>query len=105
MEIFRRSGRADAVRQLGVPAHINQPVLVSSGFSTKEPITKWDLPGVDEFRQRIRENNAGTQPLELWQRLSQVVFEKWLRGICDEDPLINVRFGWNVESVEEGKIM
>jgi len=103
MEIFRRLGLAEGLRQQGVPAHIDQPVLVSSGLSTKEPITKWNLPSVNGFNQQIRENNDGTQPLEPWQRLSQVIFEKWLKGLDDEDPLIDVRFGWKVESVEEGK--
>lgn len=102
MEIFRRLGLADALRQQGVPAHIDQPVLVSSGLAAKERITQWELPGVNKFFQRIRENNDGTQPAEPWQRLSQVVFEKWLKEICDKDPLIDVRFGWKVESVEEG---
>jgi FAD-dependent monooxygenase len=80
---------------------IEQPVLISSGLSTKEPLTKWDLPSVDRFRQQIREKNNGTQPLEPWQRISQVLFEKWLKAICDADPLISVRFGWRVEHVKE----
>lgn len=103
MELFRKLGLADELRQHGVPSDIDQDVLMSTGLSSKEPLTKWELPGVDKFRKRIRENNDGTQPLEPWQRLSQAIFEKWLKGICDEDPLIDVRFGWKVESVREEK--
>lgn len=40
-------------------------------------------------------------PLEPWQRLSQAVLEKWLKGICDTNPLIDVRFGCKVDDVEE----
>jgi FAD-dependent monooxygenase len=40
-------------------------------------------------------------PLEPYQRISQAVFEKWLKGLCDENPLIDLRFGCKVESVEE----
>lgn len=56
---------------------------------------------VDEYRKRINETNDGTQPLEPWQRLSQVIFERWLRNLCDKDPLIDLRYGWMVESVKE----
>jgi len=103
MEIFRRLGLADALRLQGVPAHIDQPVLISSGLGADKPITKWELPGVDKFRERIKLHNDGTQPLEPWQRLSQAIFEKWLKALCDKDPLVDVRFGWKVETVEEGE--
>ena len=101
MEIFRRLGLSEGLRTLGVAPDIDQPVLISSGLSTKEAIVKWDLPGVNRFREQIRENNNGTQPLEAWQRISQVLFEKYLKSICDQDPLIDVRFGRKVEQVEE----
>lgn len=101
MELFRKLGLADDLRRQGVPSHIDQPVLMSSGLSAKEPITRWDLPGVDKFRQQIRENNDGSQPTEPWQRLSQAIFERWLRAICDEDPMVDLRFGYRVESVQE----
>ncbi len=103
MELFRKLGLSDDLRRQGVPAHIDQPVLVSSGLSAKQPLTRWDLPGVDKFRNQIRENNDGTQPAEAWQRLSQAIFEKWLKAICDEDPLIDLQFGHKVESVQEEK--
>jgi FAD-dependent monooxygenase len=106
MELFRKLGLADDLRRQGVVPHIDQPVLVSSGLSSKEAITRWDLPGVDKFRRFIRENNNGTLPLEPYQRLSQAVFEKWLKAICDQDPLIDLHYGWRVESVhnEEGHV-
>jgi 2-polyprenyl-6-methoxyphenol hydroxylase-like FAD-dependent oxidoreductase len=101
MELFRKLGLADDLRRQGVLPHIDQPVLVSSGLSGKEAITRWDLPGVEKFRRRIRENNNGTLPLEPYQRLSQAVFEQWLKAICDQDPLIDLHYGWRVESVHE----
>ncbi|KAK5021593.1 hypothetical protein LTS07_010890 [Exophiala sideris] len=101
MEIFRKLGLADDLRRQGVPAHIDQPVLISTGLVAKEAITKWDLPGVESFRKRIRENNDGSQPGEPYQRLSQEIFERWLKAICDDDPLIDLRYGYKVESVQE----
>jgi len=58
---------------------------------------------VDQFREQIAQTNDGTQPLEPWQRLSQVIFEAWLKDICDKNPLIDVRFGQRVENVEEDR--
>ena len=66
-----------------------------------EPITQWQHPGVDEYRIRIASRNDGTMPLEPWQRISQAVFEKWLKEICDKNPLIDLRFGCKLEDVEE----
>lgn len=101
MELFRKLGLADDLRLQGVPPDIDQDVLISSGLSRKEPLTKWELPSVDRFRKRIQEVNDGTQPREPWQRLSQAVFERWLRAICDKDPLIQLHYGWRVDKLEE----
>lgn len=103
MELFRKLGLADDLRKQGVPADIDQNVLVSTGLSTDRPLTMWELPGVDKLRQRIRETNDGTQPREPWQRISQSVFERWLKAICDKDPLIDLHYGSKVESLEEGE--
>jgi FAD-dependent monooxygenase len=101
MEIFRRLGLSDGLRQRGVPSHISHNVLISSGLHAESPITKWPLPSVDDFRERIRSKNDGSQPCEAWQRISQVQFEAWLKALCEENPMIDVRFGWKVQQVEE----
>ncbi|KAK7903181.1 hypothetical protein LTR67_001198 [Exophiala xenobiotica] len=101
MEILRRLGLASALREQGVPSHFPLPGLFSSGLAAHEPITRWNLPSVDEFQRHILANNDGTQPLEPYQRISQVIFEKWLKDICDKDPLIDVRFGCAVKAVDE----
>ncbi|KAJ5532324.1 FAD binding domain-containing protein [Penicillium frequentans] len=101
MEIFRKIGLADSLREQGVPGDIDQNVLISTGLSAAKVLTQWELPGVDKFRERILKTNDGTQPQEPWQRVSQAIFEKWLKAICDEDPLIDLNYGFKVESVEE----
>ena len=106
MELFRKLGLADALREQGVPPEFDMDVLISTGLAQESPLAKWHLPGVDKSRKIIREKNDGTQPLEPYQRLSQAIFEKWLKAICEEDPLIDLRYGNKVESVqeEEGRI-
>jgi FAD-dependent monooxygenase len=75
--------------------------LFSSGLGAEKAITSWQLPSVDQFKAQIASQNDGTLPLEPWQRISQEVFEAWLKEKCDDNPMIDVRFGWNVESAEE----
>jgi FAD-dependent monooxygenase len=101
MELFRKIGLADELREQGVNPSIDQDVLMSTGMERDHILTKWDLPSVDKFRTRIHELNDGSQPREPWQRISQAIFEKWLKNICDQDPLIDLRFAWKVRSVCE----
>lgn len=61
-----------------------------------------NLEKVDEWRETISKLNDGSQPLEPWQRVSQVVFEAWLKEKCESIPLIELRYGWKVEDVVEG---
>jgi hypothetical protein len=101
MELFKKIGLADELRKQGVDPDIDQDVLISTGMERDHFLTKWDLPSVNKFRTRIFERNDGSQPREPWQRISQAIFEKWLKNICDQDPLIDLRFAWKVTSVAE----
>ena len=101
MELFQKIGLAEDLRRQGVPPDIDQDVLISSGLSQARPLTMWELPGVDKFRNIIQNINDGSQPREPWQRLSQAIFERWLREICDKDPLITLKYGYRVDRVEE----
>ncbi|CZR52473.1 related to phenol 2-monooxygenase [Phialocephala subalpina] len=118
MEIFRKLGLAKGLRSrgmcnfhskpnknsnttfIGVASHIPYTVLFSSGLSRDKPITQWLHPSVDEYRKNIIKQNDGTHPLEPYQRISQSIFEAWLKESCDSNPLIDVRYGWKVELVE-----
>lgn len=77
-------------------------MLFSSGLDRAEAISSWKHPSVDEYRQLIHAQNDGTLPLEPYQRISQAVFEAWLKEESDKSPLIDLRFGWKVESVVSG---
>jgi len=106
MEMMRRLGLSDSIRALGVPPGISFKVLISSGLAAKDPITKWLLPSVDDFTARINGTNDGTQPREPWQRISQIVFEAWIKERCEKDSMVDARYGWKVTHVEEvdGKV-
>jgi 2-polyprenyl-6-methoxyphenol hydroxylase-like FAD-dependent oxidoreductase len=34
-------------------------------------------------------------------RVSQIIFEAWLKPICEAEPLIDDRWGWTFDSLEE----
>lgn len=101
MEMCRKLGLADGLRAQGVPAHIDQDVLISTGLPARAAMARWALPGVDKCRAQIAACNDGHLPLEPYQRISQAVFERWLRGICEADPLVTLHYGHKVEGVEE----
>ncbi|KIW79158.1 hypothetical protein Z517_05770 [Fonsecaea pedrosoi CBS 271.37] len=101
MEILRRLGLAEELRTHGVRADIPQPVLFCTGLPAPKALTSWQHESVDQFQARINSTNDGTLPLEPWQRVSQVVFEAWLKDRCEHDPLIELRYGWKVEGVKE----
>ncbi|KAJ9493700.1 hypothetical protein H2202_010822 [Exophiala xenobiotica] len=101
MEIFRKLGLVQGLREQGVAAHIPYNVRISTGLSRPESITNWFHPSVNEYRIRIADKNDGTMPLEPWQRISQAIFEQWLKGRCDESPLIDARFNHRVEDLQE----
>ncbi|KAK7883475.1 hypothetical protein LTR67_011225 [Exophiala xenobiotica] len=56
---------------------------------------------VDKYREMISARNDGTMPLEPWQRISQEIFEAWLKELAEGHPLIDIRFGWKLESILE----
>lgn len=74
---------------------------MSTGLSQKSAFARWNHPSVDEYRRIIQSNNDGSQPLEPYQRVPQSVFESWMRDVCNNDPLIDLRYGYKVESVKE----
>jgi FAD-dependent monooxygenase len=85
----------------GVPSKFPYTVRISTGLNEAENITSWDLESVDEYREKIAKTNDGTLPLEPYQRLSQAVFEAWLKRLCDKSALIDLRFGCKLESIQE----
>ncbi len=100
MELFRRMGIAEKIRDVAVPR--GNPMDVS--WVTR--LNEWELarfryPDVESWREEIRANNDGSQPLEPYMRLSQVVLEPLLRGLLEESPLVEMRFGWAVEDFDD----
>lgn len=127
MEIFRKLGLAEELRRQGTDFWLRRRienlghakivliieattgitpetpynVLFSTGLGSPAPVTAWELPGVSRFRETINSKNDGTQPLEPYQRLSQEVFEAWMKKVCEANPSVDVRFGWKLDALNE----
>ncbi|KAF5026972.1 hypothetical protein F66182_1002 [Fusarium sp. NRRL 66182] len=103
MELLRKIGLADGLRHQGVPSNIPYTVIMSAGLSQDEAITQWDHVSVDEYREQIKTQNDGTQPAEPYQRVSQQIFERWMRDLCKDNPLIDLRYEHRLDSITETK--
>ncbi|KAI3391326.1 hypothetical protein diail_7517 [Diaporthe ilicicola] len=101
MEILKRLGIAQSLRERAVPSHYPFTCLFSSGLAADKAITSWQLPSVDKYREEIAARNDGTMPMEPWLRISQEIFEAWLKSLSDSNPLIEFRAGWQVTASKE----
>ncbi|WP_084688264.1 FAD-dependent oxidoreductase [Paraburkholderia oxyphila] len=97
MEHFRRLGVADRIRGVAVPPENCMDVSWVTRLNEWE-LARFHYPDVHAWRERIRNNNDGSQPLEPNMRLSQVVLEPTLCEVLKESPLVELRFGWALQS-------
>ncbi|KIW81594.1 hypothetical protein Z517_04620 [Fonsecaea pedrosoi CBS 271.37] len=102
MEMFKRLGIDEKLREIGVATEYSFDSLFSSGLSEGgEVITKWSMPSPDQWRERVKRQNDGTQPREPYQRCSQAVFEKAFKPLIQEQSLVTSYFGHKFESLHE----
>ncbi|RQR27559.1 FAD-monooxygenase [Burkholderia sp. Bp9142] len=97
MEHFRRLGVADRIRGVAVPPQNCMDVSWVTRLNEWE-LARFNYPDVHTWRERIRNQNDGSQPLEPNMRLSQVVLEPTLCEVLKESPLVELRFGWGMQS-------
>jgi 2-polyprenyl-6-methoxyphenol hydroxylase-like FAD-dependent oxidoreductase len=96
MEIYRRLGIAEKIRDAGLPR--SAPMDVFLATSMAEPaIVRLPYPSVAEAKAEIAAHNDG-RPLEPYQLISQYTLEPLLRSIVDMLPSVTVRFGYELIS-------
>src|SRR5262245_66513275 len=71
MELFRRLGLVDALRQVAVPEDSNFDVSWITTLAGHE-LYRFHYPSVVEWRRRMRERNDGSMPGQPPVRVSQV---------------------------------
>jgi 2-polyprenyl-6-methoxyphenol hydroxylase-like FAD-dependent oxidoreductase len=100
MEMYRRIGLADAIREAGLRGDCPMDVYVV--LSMKEPpLLRLRYPSVDEARANGRATNDGTGTLEPYQLISQYTLEPLLKSVAETLPTVNLRFGTEFIALEQ----
>lgn len=92
MEMYRRIGLADAIRQAGLRGDCPMDVFVVLSMN-RLPLLRLNYPSVDEARAQYRATNDGTGALEPYQLISQYTLEPLLKSIAESLPTVTVRYG------------
>lgn len=97
MEIFRRLGLAQRIRDAGYPP--DWPMDNYLIFTlTKPMLMKFPFLTVAQAKARTAATNDGTLPAEPYQIISQYTLEPLLKSVAESIPNITVRFGCEFES-------
>ncbi|XVQ09554.1 FAD-dependent monooxygenase [Spirillospora sp. CA-255316] len=97
MELYRRLGFADRVRELGYPADNPMDVFIVTRLSDP-PLASLNYPSVAEHRAIIAKTTDASEPLEPYQLVSQNDLEPLLREVAEATPGVTVRFGCELVS-------
>ena len=92
MEIFRRLGLAQQIRDAGAPASARMDCLIVNSLA-EEPLLSFIYPSVAEAREAIEACNDGSLPLEPQQLVSQYTLETLLGEVAEQTPNVVVRTG------------
>lgn len=98
MEMFRRVGLAQALRQVAVPEDHCFDVAWITRFTGQE-LHRFHYASVADCRRQYRARNDGSDPVEPAMRVSQVEIEPVLRRAIEANPLVEVRFGLEFEDL------
>jgi len=91
MEIYRRLGIAEEVRDAGLPRNAPMDVFLALSMASP-PLVHLPCPSVAEAKAEIAAHNDGGL-LEPYQLISQYTLEPPLLSIVEKLPSVNVRFG------------
>jgi 2-polyprenyl-6-methoxyphenol hydroxylase-like FAD-dependent oxidoreductase len=98
MELFKRLGLADRLRDAGVPRQNPFDISWVTSMAGHE-LYRFRYPSADESREIILKKNDGSQAREPGLRVSQIMIEPVLKKAVDEHELIDVRFGTRFERI------
>src|SRR6185295_12649160 len=97
MEIYRRLGIAEQVRDAGLPRSVPMDVSLTTSLADP-PIAHLPCPSVVDANADIAAHNDGTRLLEPYQLISQYTLEPLLRSFVEALPSVTVRFGCELTS-------
>jgi len=100
MELFRRLGVADRIRQAGLASSVPMDVFIVLAMN-EPPLLRLPYPSVDEARAQIAARNDGTMAREPYQLISQYTLEPLLKAEVERRPSVAVRYGCRFESLSQ----
>lgn len=98
MELYRRIGLVEQLRDAGVPRDNPFDVLWITDM-VGEPLHRFYYPSANENARLIAAENDGSHAREAPLRVSQIEIEPVLKRAVDENPLIDVRFATRFERI------
>ena len=100
MELFRRIGLSDRLREVAVPPDHPFDVSWITSLNGYE-LHRFRYPSAAEQRRNFREQNDGSRPLEPGMRVSQVEVERALRQALEQEPGVDLRYDLAFEEFAE----
>lgn len=100
MEIFRRLGIADKVREAGFPRDCPMDVFIITTMA-EPPVLHLPYGSVAELKADIAAHNDGTRSLEPYQLISQYTLDPLLRSVAEQTPNVTVLFGHELTSFQQ----
>jgi len=96
MEIYRRLGIAEKIRDAGLPRSAPMDVFLATSMADPA-LAHLPCPSVAEAKNEIAAHNDG-RPLEPYQLISQYTLEPLLRSCVERLPNVTVLFGCEMKS-------
>jgi len=100
MEIYRRLGIAQKVRDAGFPREAPMDVFIVTSL-VEPPLLHLPYPSVAETQAQIAACNDGSMPLEPYQLISQYTLEPLLKSVAETMPSVSLRFAHEFLSFEQ----
>jgi 2-polyprenyl-6-methoxyphenol hydroxylase-like FAD-dependent oxidoreductase len=92
MEIYRRLGIVERVRDAGFPRDAPMDVFIVTSL-IEPPLLHLPYPSVAQAQAEIAACNDGSMPREPYQLISQYTLEPLLKSIAEKMPNVDVRYG------------
>jgi 2-polyprenyl-6-methoxyphenol hydroxylase-like FAD-dependent oxidoreductase len=102
MEIYRRLGIVEQVRDAGFPRDTPMDVFIVTSL-TEPPLLHLPYPSVAQAQAEIAACNDGSMPREPYQLISQYTLEPLLKSIAEKMPNVDVRYGCEFLSFEQSE--
>jgi len=100
MEIYRRLGIAQKIRDAGFPRDAPMDVFIVTSL-IEPPLLHLPYPSVAQAQAEIAACIDGSMPLEPYQLISQYTLEPLLKSVAETLPSVDVRYGCEFISFEQ----